>query len=224
MNEFKEVDFGEHFGFSELYEWGEDNPIDYQQNQIKNNKKPTVIYQAKLVQFSEQYPYTVIRARNTKNIIGISTNNSGYSASNPNEWPYKYIINEYGDLYLYNKDIGTGKKIYDSINEMSIMQTSKKSIIVPLENPDYDKEQQYVQRKNRGEWCNTIILGKAIIEDNGKCVPGEYCTLYKGDNSDLYGTVEPATKDDTFKLYVMQRLSDHTIIVFFVPQIYSLVK
>lgn len=217
------VEFGEQMGFSELYEWGEDNPTDYiNQNKellSEQNFDNFINYNGKLVQFSEQFPQSVIRARSIKNIVGISTINSGYTVSNPKQWPFKYIINEYGDLYLNRKDIAEGKKVYDSINEMPFIQTCKKTIVAPLENPDYDKTQEYNQRKNRGEWCNVIILGKAIIEDNGKCEAGKYCTLYKGNDKNLYGTVEPADENDEFKLYVLQRLSEHTIVVFFSPKI-----
>lgn len=216
-NNYNEIEYGERMGFSEMFEWGEESLI----NQTKSDKsKNNIVYHCKLVQFNDKYPNTVIRARTTKNIVGISTINSCITASNPNIWPYAYVINEYGDLYLQNKDIGEGKKTYDPINEMSIMQTYKKQVIVPLKNPEYDLNKLYVKRNFRNEWCNVVILGKAIIEDNGKCKPGKYCTLYKGNDENKYGTVIPAKKNDDFKLYVLQRLSDNTIIVFFTPQIY----
>lgn len=215
--EYKEVDFGEKMGFSELYEWGEENPTNY----FKDKTEYDINFHAKLVQFSDKFPHTVIRARNTDKIVGISTIASGYLASNPSEWPFKYIINEFGDLYLNEVNIAEGKKIYDPIHEMSIMSTTKKSIIAPIINPDYKNDKNYIQRKNRGDWCNVVLLGKAIVEDNGQCEPGKYCTLYKGHNEKLYGTVEPATNKDKFKLLVLQRLSQHSIIVFYAPQIYS---
>ena len=208
MLDLQNLEFGELFGYSEMFEW--DEPI--------NSNFP---YHCKLVQFSEKNPSKVIRARSIKNIVGISTINCGYKASNPSEWPFKYIVNEFGDLYLKRRDIGEAIKKYDPINEMSYLQTSKKSIIVPVNNPSYKSDEKYLKRQGRPEWCTVNILGKVIVEDNGECIPGQYCTLYKGENDRMIGTVIPANNDDKFKLYVLNRISDHTIIVLYTPQIYS---
>lgn len=208
MLDLQNLEFGEQLGYSEMFEWGE---------QI-NTEFP---YHCKLVQFSEEKPNTIVRAKSTKNIIGISAINSGIKADNPNSWPFKYVINEYGDLYLRKTDIAEASKRYDAINEMSFLETHKKEVILPVINPSYDSSKEYIKRQNRNEWCIVTILGKAIIEDNGKCKPGKYCTLYKGNDNRMIGTVIPAKKTDKFKLYVLDRLSDHTIIVLFTPQIYS---
>ena len=83
----------------------------------------------------------------------------------------------------------------------------------PKEN--YDPDKKYIVRSHRNEWCQVTLLGKAIIEDNGECKAGEYCTLYSGNDREKIGTVVPAKEDDEFKLYVMNRVSNKTILVFF---------
>jgi len=212
---YTNIPYGELFGISELFEWGEEIKID------KEHPEDQIQFICKLVQFSEQYPHTVIRARNTKNLVGISTINSEIKASNPQEWSGKYLMNEYGDLYLKQEDSAYGVKEYDSVNEFSYISTKQKTLHIPLINSNYDPDREYLPRTKRPEWVTVTLLGKAIIEDNGQCKAGEYCTLYKGDDEKLFGTVIPATDEDTFKLYVLQRISDHTIIVFYQPQIYS---
>lgn len=208
MVDVKNLKFGELLGYSEMFEWDEQINDDFP-------------FHCKLVQFSEQHPNKVIRAKSIKNIVGISTLNSSYRASNPDEWPFKYIINEFGDLFLTRKSIAEGTKKYDSINEMTYIQTSEKKVIVPVDNPSYDSSKEYLTRQNRPDWCTVTILGKAIIEDNGKCEAGKYCTLYQGEDDRMTGTVIPANDDDKFKLYVLNRISNHTIMVLFIPQIYS---
>lgn len=206
MFDLQNLDFGEKLGFSEMYEWGE----------RINSEFP---FHCKLVQFDEKKPHCIIRARNTKNIVGISSIGSGYKASNPDTWPFKYIINEYGDLYLKRTDIGEASKKYDSISEMTYLETHKKNVILPVINPNYNNQHEYIKRSNRSEWCSVTILGKAIIEDNGECIPGQYCTLYQGNDNRMIGTVIPAKKTDKFKLYVLNRLSPNTIMVLFTPKI-----
>ena len=211
MLDLQNLEFGEKFGFSEMFEWDE---------QVKTEFP----YHCKLVQFSEEHPEKIIRARSIKNIVGISTINSAFKASNPNEWPFKYIINEYGDLYLKPSTIAEATKKYDDVNEFSYLETHKKSVILPVNNPDFDEDKKYIKRQSRGEWSTVTLIGKAIIEDNGKCEPGKYCTLYQGEEDRMFGTVIPAKKTDKFKLYVLDRISDHTIIVLYIPQIYSTEK
>jgi len=206
MLDLQNLEFGEKLGISEMFEWGEQISQEFP-------------YHCKLVQFDKENPHCVIRARNTNNIVGISSIGSGIKASNSNIWPFKYIINEYGDLYLRKTDIGEALKKYDSINEISYLETYKKSVILPVINPNYNDNNEYIKRSSRSEWCTVTILGKAILEDNGQCIPGQYCTLYQGENDRMFGTVIPAKETDKFKLYVLNRLSDHTIIVLYIPQI-----
>ena len=197
--------YGNKFGYAEMYEW---------------NKIPEITRLGRLVQFSKENPEKVEIAKDTKNIVGISGISPAFSASDPKVWPYKYLFNEYEDLYLKKEIIAVSQKEYDQLNEFSYISTKPKDILLPIENEEYDKGKEYIKRSNRIEWIPVILLGKAVIEDNGKCKPGKYCTLYVGDDELRHGSVIPAKKTDKFKLYVLSRLSDKTIVVFFTPQIY----
>ena len=127
MVDIKNVDYGEHLGYSEMFEFAEQRPI--------NN----VIMLGKLVQFCPEYPNYIIRARNTKNIVGITSINTAYRASDPDEWPYRYLQNEYGDLYLKEETIAKAEKKYDSINEFSYLSTFESTVHVPIDNNIYDE-------------------------------------------------------------------------------------
>ena len=200
------IDYGDKFGYSEMFEWGE--VVDSNVSKI-----------SKFVQFSEKHPHTVILARDTSNIVGVSTMIAAYVASNPTQWPYKYVFNEYGDLYLEEKNIGIGEKAYDSVNEINYMQTHQQKVFMPIVNPNYDSNKQYIPRTSRNEWTRVTILGKAIVEDNGKCEPGKYCTVYTGDDKTLYGSAMPCSKKTNIKFYVLERLSEHTILIFITSKI-----
>lgn len=212
MIELNKIEYGERSGYSEMFEWAEQLPI--------KNVNPL----GKFVQFSEQYPGRIIRAKNIKNIVGITTINTGSKVSNPNYWPYRYLLNEFGDLYLKEDTIACSKKEYDSTNEFSYMSTYPKQVHLPIVNSNYDESKKYLERTNRLEWSTVTILGKVIVEDDGNCEQGKYCTLYNGNDETKYGIAQPAKEDDQLKIYVLERLSNHTILVYFTPQIYLDIK
>lgn len=195
------VEFGNRFGYAEMYEWHELLPSN-------------IVPFGKLVQFNKEVPYTIQLARNTENIIGITTINSVIDSDNPQSWPYMCLFNEYGDFYLKKDVIAKGSKVYDELEELSYIKTEKQEVLSPVINDAYQKETDYVPRTQRKEWIRVTLLGKAIVEDNGECVDGGYCTLYTGDDQSKFGTVVPAKEDDKFKLYVLNRVSDKTILVF----------
>lgn len=199
MSEYK---IGNKFGYAEMYEWG-------------CMPKNDVSLFGHLIQFNKDNPFTIEFATDPKRVIGVSTINSAIISDNPEYWTYLYLFNEYGDIYLTKTDIAVASKEYDEIEEISFIRTQKKEVLSPILNDEYDKSKEYVQRSKRNEWCQVTLLGKAIVEDNGECKGGEFCTLYSGNDESKIGTVVPAKEDDEFKLYVMNRVSDKTILVFF---------
>lgn len=189
------------FGYSEMYEWSE---------------KPEVTF-GKFVQFSnikDKY-HCIVPATNVDAIIGVSTINAQIVSDDPNEWFLKYAFNEYGDLYFKNENIAVGKKEYDDVNELSFIRTQSQSIYVPVLNDEYDKSKQYIKRTARQEWVRVNLIGKCIVEDDGNCVPGQYCTLYTGDDTSKFGTAIPANDKTTHKWYVMNRVSPKTILILY---------
>lgn len=198
-NIFK-VDFGEKLGYAEMFELSKE----YEQSKLY----------CRLVQFDSTYPNRVSLATNATKVIGVTSINPGNIASDPDEWPFKYMVNEFGDLLMTRQLIYRGIRKYDEEKELSYIQPIEESAIVPLVNSYWKNDQHYVKRSYRKDWVKVTLLGKAIIEDNGLCTPGKYCTLYKGKDENLYGTVVPHT-NEKFKLYVLNRLSEKTIMVFF---------
>ena len=196
-----EILIGNKFGYAEMYEW--------------NNIPEDIIPFGKLVQFSKEKPFTIELAHNTENILGITSINSVIESDDPQYWQYMYLFNEYGDIYLQKHIIAEGHKEYDELEELSYIKTEKTDSYIPIINEEYDYEKEYVPRSKRPEWIRVILLGKAILEDNGECKAGNYCTLYTGNDPLKFGTVVPAKEDDKLKIYVMNRVSDKTILVFF---------
>ena len=102
MNDVKESFIGNKFGYAEMYEW-------------YSVPDANICPFGRLVQFNSELPFTIEFATNYKKIIGVSTINSVEKSDEPKYWPYRYLFNEYGDIYLEKKIIASASKEYDEL-------------------------------------------------------------------------------------------------------------
>lgn len=188
------------FGYSEMYEWYEVPQPAFRLGRFVTFSKND---STKIVPVSKEDQF----------IIGVSTINSAFDSDDPDEWKYKNMCNEYGDLYLTEEKLAVGTKTYDQLNEMNFIRTYPWKHLVKIENKLYDKTKKYVKRSNREEWVRVNLMGKVIVFDDGKCKPGEWCKPYTGKMKELQGSAVPANENDKQKFYVMCRLSAKTIVI-----------
>lgn len=188
------------FGYSEMYEW-----VVYPGDTNKY---------ARFVQFNDSQPSKINLVRNDKNVIGVSTINYVEASDNPENWHLRYTANEYGDLFMMKERLAVGNKTYDQIEEFSYIRTFPYEQYIPVENDNYDKDRQYQKRTARQEWVNVTIKGKAIVKDNGQCKPGQYCKPQYSEIFEDAGIAVPATEDEKNSFYVIDRVSDHSILIF----------
>ena len=190
------------FGYSEMYEWNELPPNDSKLGRF--------------VTFSSEDPSKIVKInKSNQHVLGVTTVNSVVDSDNPEEWKYKNLCNEYGDLYLRKEKLAVGEKVYDQLNEINYIRTRPWEHFITIDNKYYDKNKKYVKRTNRGEWIRVTLMGKTIVYDNGKCTPGEWCTPYTGKFKEDFGIAVPATEKSKNKYYVLERLSDKTILIFY---------
>lgn len=185
------------FGYSEMYEWSELFEFN-------------IVPYGRFVSFDNNEPGKIKLANNDDNIIGVTTINSVITSDDPNEWQGKYLCNEYGDCFLQKKDKAVAVNAYDDINEMPYVATYKDSEVVPVVNDTFDKSRIYKKRSERPEWVRVNLLGKCIVVDDGNCKPGGYCTVSKEG-----GIAVPCDYIEQKKYYVIDRLTDNTIMIFF---------
>lgn len=185
------------FGYSEMYEWSELFEFN-------------IVPYGRFVSFDNNEPGKIKLANNYDNIIGVTTINSVITSDDPNEWQGKYLCNEYGDCFLQKKDKAVAVNAYDDINEMPYVATYKDSEVVPVVNDTFDKSRIYKKRSERPEWVRVNLLGKCIVVDDGNCKPGGYCTVSKEG-----GIAVPCDNIEPKKYYVIDRLTDNTIMIFF---------
>ena len=195
-----EADLIQKFGFSEMYEWGEVPDPKYRLGRF--------------VTFDEQRPEKIVPVKDdTQFILGITTVNSVIDSDDPDNWKYKDLCNEFGDLYLRKEKLAIGERVYDQNLEMNFIQTKPWEHYVTVPNKYYNKDLKYTKRTNRGEWVRVNLMGKTIVEDDGTCEAGKFCMPYTGKIKAKWGTAIPATDDAKHKYYVLMRLSAKTILV-----------
>lgn len=187
------------FGYSEMYEWSE---------LFKFDINPF----GRFVTFSKEQPGKIVLANDNDKglILGVTTINSVMTSDDPNEWQGKYLANEYGDHMFKYVNKANAQLSYDERLEMPLITTYKTKDIKPVINPDFDSTLKYEKRSDRKEWIRVHLLGKCIVTDNGECEPGKYCTI--GENGIAIPFIMPKA---IFKYYVIDRLSENTIMIFF---------
>ena len=187
------------FGYSEMYEWSELFKFD-------------IVPYGRFVTFDNDNPGKIRLAHTGDHIIGVTTINAVCTSDNPEEWQGKYLCNEYGDCLLQEKDIAIAQEHYDDVKEIPYIATIKDTKIVPIINDEYDPSKEYVRRSERSEWVRVNLIGKCIVVDNGKCQPGQWCTI--GENGIAVPT-EIISEIPNINWYVIDRLTDNTIMIFF---------
>lgn len=187
------------FGYSEMYEWSELFEFN-------------IVPYGRFVIFDENEPGKIKLANKGDNPIGVTTINTVISSDDPEEWQGKYLCNEYGDVFLQEKDKAVAVNAYDDVNEMPYIATYKDTAVVPVINEQFDEKLIYKKRSERSEWIRVNILGKCIVVDNGECQPGKYCTV--GENGIAIPT-NIVTEMSNKNWYVIDRLTENTIMIFY---------
>ena len=168
-----------------------------------------IVPYGRFVTFDSNEPGKIKLAQNYEDIIGVTTINSVITSDDPDEWQGKYLCNEFGDCFLQEKDKAVAVNAYDDINEMPYIATYKDKEVVPIINNEFDSTRDYKKRSDRQEWVRVNLLGKCIVVDNGECQPGKYCTVGKD------GIAVPCEYIEPKKYYVIDRLTENTIMIFF---------
>ena len=189
------------YGYTEMYEWM-NNPED-----IDNQGC------GMFVQFTKQEPEKIEPYDGSGVFCGVTTATAQDTSDNPSEWHKKYVVNEYDKRKTETKYIAVGNKNYDQLNEISFVRTFPYEVIKNVISSDFDVSKHYIQRDKRINWTRVNLLGKCIVKDNGKCVPGKWCQPYVGPEYEKCGSAIPAKKNDQLKFYVLSRVSPNTILI-----------
>lgn len=153
-------------------------------------------------------------ANSTDFILGIVSANPSCVGGNPEEWDDRFLKDIYGRI------ITEDEIIEDSYQEVEIETgefdedgnplTETQQILIkghihkkPIENPEYNKEREYVARNRRKEWAPIGLIGQLVVRDDGTCQPDSFCTC--GNNG-----IATSTLNST-RFRVLKRLDDSHI-------------
>lgn len=187
------------FGYSEMYEW-------------KNNPDNLECKNGLFVQFSADEPEK-IEKYNGGVLCGVTTMCFTALSDNPVEWCGKSKTDSTGSYVREKKYIAVGSKVYDQSQEINIVRTFPYKIYKKVDTEEYDKEREYIPRINRIEWQAVTINGKCIVQDDGTCKAGGFCTPLVTDDYSKAGLATEAKDVNAPKFYVLKRLSDNTILI-----------
>ena len=187
------------FGYTEMYEW----------SNVSDNKFGL------FVQFDKRNPNKIKPYTGDGILVGVSTICSVLESDNPDNWRFAYMTNETGEFYLKKETLAVGIKEYDQNEEISFIRTQPWSHYIKVNTDKFNTNQKYIKRTDRIEWVRVNMLGKVIVRDNGKCVPGKFCEPIVGTkDKDFIGTAKPAEKKSKQpKFYVLERVSSNSILI-----------
>ena len=138
-------------------------------------------------------------------ILGIISANPAILGDNYEcDWNGKYLTDEFGRI-LYDKveefiDI---PKVDEETGETTIEKKSLGFFDHPRINPDYDPEQEYINRRNRSEWAMVGMLGKLFVRDDGTAQINGYVSAGEG------GIATASTEKTNMR--VLSRVNDHVV-------------
>ena len=198
------IHFSSKFGFAEYYEWDYDHRI-----------LPYTLKIGRFVEFNKYTSDRIMLAKTPENIIGVTANSSNFISDYHEEWPYKYVKDQFGKILSTTKEIARGQLEHDAELDIDYIKTFKDTNYELMINPTFDKNQIYNNRSFREEWQPIVLIGKCIVQDFGTCKPGEYCTLYNGNDPNMVGSAIPYKEGSNIKYYVLKRISKETILILF---------
>ena len=138
-------------------------------------------------------------------ILGIISANPAVLGDNYEcDWNGKYLTDEFGRI-LYDKveefiDI---PKVDEETGEITTEKKSLGFFDHPRINPDYDPDQEYINRRNRSEWGMVGMLGKLFVRDDGTAQINGYVSAGEG------GIATASTEKTNMR--VLSRVNDHVV-------------
>lgn len=166
--------------YSELFEWIDGN--------INNEDRRGYFVtldgdKIRIANSEDDYILGIVSA--TPSVLGDS-----YFGSN---WHGKYLTDIFGTIITKTihveekpiciKEEYIDKRVLEDGTVKEYIEPAQYEIIpahdetIPVINPDYDPEREYIDRLNRQEWTPIGMMGKLVVIDDGTCKVNGYCKV-----------------------------------------------
>jgi len=141
-------------------------------------------------------------------ILGVVSGTASIIGNGDECWRGKFIHDDFGRLIYETVDdeyVETKSLFNEDTNETEYIQEVKtRTISVPKINPNYNKNNTYIQRADRKEWSAVGMLGVVYVRDDGTCKVNEYCKCNNG--------IATYTKHNDINSYrVIKRITNNII-------------
>lgn len=142
-------------------------------------------------------------ANSEDDVLGIVSGTATVLGDNAEwEWQGKYLKDEFGRKIIDWVEHKSTTTIYKDDGTTEEKEISLGFFPEPRINPDYNENEEYVNRYWRPEWDAVGLMGKLFVRDNGSCQVGSYV---KPDN----GIAIPSTEKTNMR--VLKRVNDNVI-------------
>lgn len=163
--------------YAEYFEWSDGN----QNNEDRIGFFVTMDGGKKIRKATSQDAYILGIISATPSVVGDSYQD---------DWYGKYVTDDWGRMQYQWVDIP--EEVGSGANREYL----------PIINPAWDNEQEYIPREQRKEWGVVGMMGKLLVRDDGTCQVGALCKA-----SD--GGVATISQNDGY--YVMERINQNII-------------
>lgn len=113
-------------------------------------------------------------------ILGIvSANPSVIGDSHQDDWNGKYVTDEWGRIQYHWADVKYDERITvhteNGMHNETVTKTRRD--YVPVLNPDWNNDEEYIPREERKEWDAVGLIGKLLVRDDGTCEVNSYAKV-----------------------------------------------
>lgn len=113
-------------------------------------------------------------------ILGIiSVNPSVIGDSHQEDWQAKYVTDEWGRIQYHYVDVEYEETISvnDEDGSHNHTVTKTRQDYVPILNPQWNNNEEYIPREKRKEWSPVGLMGKLLVRDDGTCEVNSYAKV-----------------------------------------------
>ena len=109
-------------------------------------------------------------------ILGIVSGLPCIIGNSDEDWRGRYILDDFGRFI---------EETFEYSEKIKNEETGKEEVVVKIgtkykENPEYNPNQQYIERAKRKEWSAIGMIGVLSVYDDGTCQVNGYCTATDG--------------------------------------------
>ena len=141
-------------------------------------------------------------------IVGITSGNPSVVGNGDEDWLGRWQRDEFNELVYQDVEVDDYGESEDENGNTVSVKIGSHIEKQTVQNPCYDPNQKYIERKDRPEWSYVGMIGVIPLRDDGTCAAGGFAKCGAG------GIATAAAEWECHKtFFVIERINDHIISV-----------